>query len=99
MAEADARCSRVPVVLRTFNRLPEGGLAPGNDALNHVRRSPEGGRAFARVEDAQTPARACAHVKDTTSGCEGFSGKAHRPVNFSMVFSKRWQHLTLVFQH
>src|SRR5438876_495637 len=47
---------------------PSRTIAPGYDSLHHFRLHAEGGRAFARIEHSNAPARSRPNVKQPSAG-------------------------------
>ena len=65
------------VVFRALNCLTERGEAAGDDALHLFWVGTEGGRTFAGIEHAESPARAGAAVKKPSTVFEGIDHPAH----------------------
>jgi hypothetical protein len=59
--------SAIGLVFGKFYRLADGGITPGYEANYPTGFHPEGGRALARINNAQTPTGAGTKVKQPSA--------------------------------
>ena len=71
-------CAQLPVVLRAFHGLINGGHSAGDQALHHFRLRRVGRRTFHRVQNAQTARSAAAHIDQPSALPEPFGDRVHR---------------------
>lgn len=76
-AELERAHSCWRVIFGAFDAAPEGIATAGDDALELIRVRAEGGRAFAGIQNAQSPAGACADVKDASVGAKGANDESN----------------------
>ena len=71
-------CAQLPVVLRAFHGLINGGHSAGDQALHHFRLRRVGGRTLHRVQNAQTARSAATDVDQPSALPEPFGDHVHR---------------------
>jgi hypothetical protein len=80
----NACCTGFPIVFGSFHCLPESGLTTSDDALDHFRRGTKGGRAFARIQDAEASTRSSADVEEATAGFQRVRSETDSALNLPL---------------